>query len=412
MEHTLRHASLDDMVAMLRDQHARRVDVVAPAAALTAKWGSLVIAGTEPVIEDDGVTMADGTYYPTKVCVDGLASRLNIPVGYLRRLSINRPDLFDDNVNGWLHGTQAGAPEHHADPSTDKYLIRCLRGDDGQPGIARAVLSDSYLMIDNLDVLMAVLEGVREAGVPVNLDPTCCHLGDEKMHVTVWSDAVKAMAPALLERYRSPFEGQDAPRRAGWDLRAALAAAEREGQGYDGDEPIINAGFLFQNSEVGLGRFTITPRMRVRACKNGLIVDENIVARQHLGVKLDVGVVKWGAATVSKTLELIKAQTADAVRTFLDVEYLKAKITELERTAGAPVRDPAEMVKLVSKNLRYSDERQTQILEMFTRGGQMTAAGMMNAVTAAAQTIEDPDEAFAVEADGVKAMRLVASLAG
>ena len=42
---TTRNATLPDMVAMLRHQRARRLDVVAPAAAIHAHEGNLVISG-------------------------------------------------------------------------------------------------------------------------------------------------------------------------------------------------------------------------------------------------------------------------------------------------------------------------------------------------------------------------------
>ena len=42
---TTRNATLPDMVAMLRHQRARRLDVVAPAAAICAHEGNLVISG-------------------------------------------------------------------------------------------------------------------------------------------------------------------------------------------------------------------------------------------------------------------------------------------------------------------------------------------------------------------------------
>jgi hypothetical protein len=52
-----RNVTLADMAALLRDQQARKVDVVAPAAAIRARDGQLVIDGTAPVIGDDGVTL-------------------------------------------------------------------------------------------------------------------------------------------------------------------------------------------------------------------------------------------------------------------------------------------------------------------------------------------------------------------
>ena len=41
-----RNATLSDLAALLRDQQARKVDVVAPAAAIRAEGARLVVAGT------------------------------------------------------------------------------------------------------------------------------------------------------------------------------------------------------------------------------------------------------------------------------------------------------------------------------------------------------------------------------
>jgi len=43
-------------------------------------------------------------------------------------------------------------------------------GDRVRPGAVRAFLSDGYKIIDNLDVLLAALDGVRQTGFPVQVD--------------------------------------------------------------------------------------------------------------------------------------------------------------------------------------------------------------------------------------------------
>src|SRR6266705_4737739 len=97
-----RNATLGDLAAMLLDQQARKVDIVAPAGAIRATGGQLVIDGTNPVLGTDGVTMTKGTYSPTEVCDQGMADKLGIPAAYLRRMREQRPELYDANVNGWL----------------------------------------------------------------------------------------------------------------------------------------------------------------------------------------------------------------------------------------------------------------------------------------------------------------------
>src|ERR1035437_7337769 len=212
-----RNADLADLAALLRDQQARKADFVAPAAAIRAHSGQLVIDDSAPMIGPDGVTMTSGVYTPTDVCDQGIADKLAIPAAYLRRLREQKPGLYDANVNGWLAGDDR------------KFLLRCLRSSGpGGGGVVRAFLSDGYKIIDNLDVLLAVLDGVRQAGTPVHVDG--CDLTDRRMYIRVVCEQVQALAPALLAGYRSPFTGASGA-----------------------DNPAVVAGFMITNSETGGG---------------------------------------------------------------------------------------------------------------------------------------------------------------
>jgi hypothetical protein len=189
---TTRNATLADLAALLRDQQARKVDVVAHASAIHAEGGRLVIDRIDPQLTPDGVSLTSGTYTPTEVCDQGLADKLAIPTTYLRRLRTEYVSLYDANVNGWLAR------------SGKRYLVRGLRGDSGG-GVARAFLSDGYKIIDNIDVLLAALDGIRQSGIVVNIEG--CDLSERRMYVRVVSDTVTALAPTLPRGYRCPFTG-------------------------------------------------------------------------------------------------------------------------------------------------------------------------------------------------------------
>lgn len=392
MHTTTRNADLTSMLAMLRDQNARKIDVVAPASAIRSVEGVLTIRGTEPIITEDGVTQGDGAYVPTAVCDEGLASKLDVPVGYLKRLRTERPDLYDANVNGFLHGCKAlvGFPSRdEADrlgiPSGEPYekrpavpgdsrafLVRCFRGDQDAQGVARAFLSDRYGVVDNLDVLVAALDGIRDAGVQVNIDGG--DLTERRMVVRVSCPEVSALAPTLLRGYRSPFTGQSGT-----------------------DNPTVWAGFVIANSEVGGGAYTITPRVVVEVCKNGMTIAKDALSKVHLGARLDAGVIRWAADTQAKALDLVKAQTRDAVSTFLSPEYLTDAIARLEASSSETVETHDE-VKVLAKAAKFTDAEVDGILSYFTQGGQMTRGGVVNAITAYAQTVEDGDQAYDLEA--------------
>jgi hypothetical protein len=106
---TQRNGSLPDLVALLREQHAAKLDVVIPAAGIRSSAGRWQIDGTgSALLGPDGVTTSAGTFVPTGTCDSGTADKLGIPVGYLRRLREEHLNLDDANVNGWLEHQPAG----------------------------------------------------------------------------------------------------------------------------------------------------------------------------------------------------------------------------------------------------------------------------------------------------------------
>ena len=369
---TTRNATLQDAVALLRGQQARKVDVIAPATAIRAEGGLLVLDKTVPLIGPDGVTMTSGRYRPTDVCDQGIADKLGIPAAYLRKMRESHPELFDANVNGWL------------DRDDRSFLVRCLRDQDGGTGVARAWLSDSYKVIDNLDVLTAAVEGIRASGYPVSID--ACDLTERRMYVRVRCEPVQVLAPTLLAGYKSPFTGASGA-----------------------DNPLVFAGFVLANSETGCGAFSITPRLVAQVCDNGMTVTRDAKRAVHLGEKQDAG-IRWSGDTIDKQLALLTAMTRDTVSSILDPAYVDRAVREMERQAGHPVKAPAEAIKAIAAQLRYTQAQQDEILGHFIAGGDLTAGGIMHAVTSAAQVQEDGDAAWDMESTALDALRLAAAL--
>ncbi|MFI7631676.1 hypothetical protein [Microbispora rosea] len=193
---------------------------------------------------------------------------------------------------------------------------------------------------------MAALDGVRLAGVDIDIDG--CDLTERRIYVRVVCEQVAALAPELLKNYRSPFTG------------AAGA-----------DNSLVFAGFVISNSETGCGAFTITPRLLVQVCRNGMTITADAHRHVHLGGRLDDGgAVRWSSDTQDKNLQLITAQTRDAITTFLDTDYLTTKIRELTAAAGAEITDPDTTIQAVTSKLRFTDDQQREILRHFIRGGE------------------------------------------
>ncbi|QOR55391.1 MAG: hypothetical protein SHS37scaffold145_42 [Phage 71_18] len=415
---TIRNATLSDLAELLKDQDARKIDMVVPAAKLQARNGQLVVAGAEAQLDDDGVTQVDGIYTPTAVCDEGVADKLGVPVAYLKRLRQERPDLYDANVNGWLHGSPDKVVDDAENPgmvrfvpgSGDdprKFMLRAFRGAEGTTGVARSLLSDTYKRMDHFDVLTAALSGIRDSGTEVVVDS--CDLSERRMQVRIAAPAIAALAPVLLANYRSPWGGELRPVGQEPDAREAQWRAHA---GYErGEEPVVFAGFVLSNSETGGGAFTITPRFVVKVCKNGLTITEDVLRNVHLGGRLEEGVVRWSEGTERKNLELVASRTRDAVATFLDIDYMTAALAKIEAKAGVRVTDAVATIQNIGKALRFSEAETKSVLDHFVMGGQGTAGGVLNAVTSAAQTLTDADAAADLEAQGIKAMELAAASA-
>lgn len=72
---TTRNAGLEDLANILREQQARKVDVVVPATSVRADRADWVVEGAAPEITADGVTAADGRFRPTTVKIGRLLHR-------------------------------------------------------------------------------------------------------------------------------------------------------------------------------------------------------------------------------------------------------------------------------------------------------------------------------------------------
>lgn len=398
----VRNADLAQFAALLQERGALSEDYVTPAERLVSVNGTLVYKNQIVEITEDGVnTFPEASYQVSNVFLEGLATRLEVPVGYLKRIHAERPDIFDATVNGFIQGGEGYAADGR------KFLFRTFRGEGGDQGIARALLSDTYKPIDDLDVLVAVLSGVKEAGVKIDVES--CDLTERKSIVRISAPEVSALAPDLLKGYRSPFDN-GAERAGGWSVENARAAAARENKGYgQGGEPVVFAGFVVTNSETGGGAFNIVPRLVVQVCRNGLTITRDAFKKVHLGSRLEEGLINWTEDTQRKNLELITAQARDAVATFLNVDYVRKVIEQLEEKASTPVVDPNAVIEKVAKSLKYTADEATGILSHFILGGQLTAAGVLGAVTSYAQTVEDADKAYDLEASAFEAFELAAA---
>lgn len=383
----LRNASLQDLVSVLQQQRRQSVDLVVPASSIVTRDGNLEVATAPASITEDGVLDPNGAYRPTANADSQLAGIFGIPVKYIRTLRDRHVGLYDTNINEWAA---------HADFADKKVLLRTLWGateGDETVGILRAVLSDRYGARDNFDMVVATLDGIREAGMSADDIKIQGDLTDNHMFLTVNAPEIKGYGWKLLEGYKSPY-------------------ADGRGTGHGGadaeNKPIVSAGLVIRNSETGGGALSIVPRLVVRVCNNGLQVTKDAMRQVHLGAKLAEGAIVWSDETRRAANELAKKQAADAVKSFLNASYVQSVIDELERDADVPVVDVPATIEVVAKEQAYTEAEAKGVLDFFIRGGQLTAGGVMQAVTAYVQQVESPERAYDLEAGAIDAMKVAA----
>jgi hypothetical protein len=292
-----------------------------------------------------------------------ISEKLGIPKKYYDRL-LEHPKLLDENVNYWL--SSAGK----------NYLLRNFVDKTEQTGVCRALLSDRFKVIDNFDVLMATLDAVKSSGV--NLKIQDCDITDTRMYMRFVAPEVEVDSPELLKNYRVP-----------------------NGSVNQGKTGIIS-GFIISNSEVGCGQFSISPRAVVLACSNGMVFKDDAFQKTHLGVQMDAfSQIEWSEETRQHNINLIISQVKDAIKTYISEEYFTRKIQHLEQLGKTKLEHPFEVVKNVSKNLAFSEEKQADLLNYFTQGGDTTAFGVCQALTYFGQVCEDADFQFELEKEAV-----------
>lgn len=378
MTDTLRKTDFETLLATLDEQQERKVDVVLPVTNLCFGDGNLRVRRDDIAeLTDDGVRSPVQVFGPNDVFDEGVAERIGMPRRFLRDLRASgRTDIIDGTLNALIHGKRGQGDGWVHEPLDKRVLVRALKdADGGEVGTARALLSNSYKIVDHVETLRAAMRGMASAGLGAD-NITQCDLTGRKMYVRVEAPEVQGFAPELLKNYRSPF-------------RPELTGAEL---------PVVHAGFVLTNSETGHGSFTVVPQLTVEVCTNGMTITRDAVSARHLGAKLDDGLINYSERTRKANLELITSQAEDAIRTFLDPAFVQRTLDEMTEHAQGEVKDVEKAVKEITQKTEcpalYDD-----VLSMFIKGGDMSRGGLVHAVTAAAQSEKiDADLSYTMQA--------------
>lgn len=275
-----------------------------------------------------------------------------IPAKYYSRLMEEAPELLTDNVNHWLQ------------KSGKNRLVRTL------DGTARAFLSDRYRRIDNEDIAEQVLPILMDSGNFSEIIST--EVTDRRMYI-------KALFPKM--------------------------------KGEIGLNDEVQAGVIISNSEIGMGSLSIQPLIYRLVCLNGMISQDHGLSRYHVGKQIqgdgEAAFSLFADETLATDDKALMLKVRDIVRAASQREVFDAIIAKMrEAQEGPKLEKPVEAVELLSKNFGFNEGEKMSVLENLIRGGDYSRFGVLNAVTATANTHESYDRATEFEHLGGKILDL------
>tara|TARA_B100000519_G_scaffold123690_1_gene106883 strand:- start:415 stop:1512 length:1098 start_codon:yes stop_codon:yes gene_type:complete len=288
-----------------------------------------------------------------------IASHLDIPKRYYDKMRFeDNQSLLKENIKHWF--------EKNPKPR----MLRLFdEGKNELTGIekytCRAFLSDKYKRIDNELIAEGALPALQE--MP-NVQIKSCSLTDKNMYI-------KAVLPQL-------------------------SAIVKEGD-------VVQSGLLIRNSEVGFGAVEVSMLIYRLVCDNGLVVQDGSTRKTHIGTKLSESYDLLSTETLIADAHTLKLAIRDIVKnTANEVLFLSNVKKMKELSESSEMNKPNESIKILAKQYGLAENEQEGVLASLIKGGDLTAWGMLNAVTDYSKKADSYERATELERIGGKILDL------
>ena len=334
--------TLVEMAQQIQDQASKKRDLIASTRQLEMNADGSISVDAE-VVE---------TFATTEHTHGQIAQRLSIPTKYYRRMQAESPQLLAQNVNHWFQAN----PEPR--------MIRTLEGN------ARAFLSNRYRRVDNMAIAETVLPVIGEFGEGLKI--ASIGLTDSRLYIKVVNERMQL------------------------DVKV-------------GDP--VQAGVIVSNSEIGLGSIRIEPLVFRLICTNGMAVPDRGMKKYHTGrafesddedayeIFTDETKEAEDKALLLKVRDMVTAATSEALFTQIVDNMREATERKIE---GNPVK----AVEVLADKFSMSQPEQSGVLTHLIQGGDLSAYGLLNAVTRTSQDLPDYDRATEFEVMGSQVLAL------
>jgi hypothetical protein len=339
--------TIQELAMELEDQRKTKRDFLVPSRELTlTEAGKLRFDTPNPEVPG----AEENEFAVTPHCHSQLNDRLKIGKKYYDRLQKEHPDLLAFNVNTLLSRTD------------DTRMVRTLRGE------ARAFLSDRFRALDNCDLAEVALPAIRETDCQIK----SCEVTPTRMYI-------KAVSQRITKEVKV------------------------------GDP--IQQGIVISNSEVGDGALRIESLIYRLICMNGMISGQ-AVRKAHLGRQnpIEQDMNRYLTDSTRRLDDVaFWAKTKDAISYMLSHDHLSKALEAAQKAADIPVDSPPQAtIEVIASGFNLSDGEKDGVLQHLVSGGDLSAWGYVNAVTAMSQAIESYDRATEIERLGGQIVELEA----
>jgi hypothetical protein len=331
----LKGIDLQELARRITTAKDGKRDFIAPANRLTAR------ADTEGEVR---LHVPDNGSFPLQPLAHRqLATFTGVPAQYWDRMKNDAPDLLSENINTWLQKM----------PNERKRMVRTLSGN------GRAILSNSYARVENEEVAEVALPILHE--LP-NVQIVSAEITTARLYIHF-------VVPGV------------------------------QGQVKVGD--VVQAGGIISNSEVGLGAVRVDGLAWRLICLNGAKTGDSF-RRSHIGRAVEDSETLWADDTKQADDKAILLKVRDMVRAVVDETRFRVQVDKLKQLADPSAKISGSMVSAVevlTTKIGLPDAMRPSILQSLAEGGDFTAWGLVNSVTAQAHKAADYDAA--VELEGV-----------
>lgn len=303
-------------------------------------------AGEQPKL----VVADQGEFSIRPLAHSQIGARLNIPAKYYDRMLAESPELLANNVNHWF----AKNPE--------KRMIRTIKTAN------RAFLSNRYSRIENEEIASVALPILMN--IP-GVNVVSCEVTEKRMYI-------QAVSPRV------------------------------EGEVKKGD--VVQAGVVISNSEVGCGAVSVSPMIYRLVCLNGMVCPDGKFRAYHVGRQVEDNSELWAEDTQKADDRAVLLKVRDMIGAAVDTIQFNKRIEKMSGLTQLRIEgNPAAAVEVLGQKIGATQEETGGILRALIEGGDLSAWGVLNAVTAQAHTAQDYDRAVEFEAHGGNLLELPAS---